>query len=86
MTIDLLIDDQFGRSYAVPDQKLRFPFLDIEFKSQAKSGIHYIAINQAAGTGAIVLNGNFELYKRSFGAESFDIHEPQFFLSLWFIN
>lgn len=27
MTIDLLVDDQFGRSHAVPDKKLRFPFL-----------------------------------------------------------
>lgn len=36
-TIDLLVDDQFGRSYAIPDRKLRFPFLSIEFKSQAKS-------------------------------------------------
>ena len=79
MTIDLLIDDQFGRSYAVPDQKLRFPFLDIEFKSQAKNETHYIATNQVAGAGAIALNGNFELHKRSFGAESFDFSEPHFF-------
>jgi len=45
MTIDLLVDDQFGRNYAIPDQKLRFPFLDVEFKSQAKNGIYYIKIN-----------------------------------------
>ena len=32
-TIDLLVDNQFGRSFAIPDQKLRFPSLDIEFKS-----------------------------------------------------
>ena len=78
-TIDLLVDDQLGRSYAVPDQKLRFPFLDIEFKSQAKGGTHYIATNQAAVAGAIVLNGTLELCKRSFGAESFDFNEPQLF-------
>ena len=36
MTIDLLVDDQFGRSYAIADQKIRFPFLEIEFKSLAK--------------------------------------------------
>lgn len=78
-TIDLLVDDQFGRSYTVPDQKLRFPFLDVEFKSQAKSGTHYIATNQVAGAGAIALNGNLELIRRSFGAESFDFDEPQFF-------
>ncbi|KAL9605051.1 MAG: hypothetical protein Q9179_001647 [Wetmoreana sp. 5 TL-2023] len=79
MTIDLLVDDQFGRSYAVPDQKLRFPFLDVEFKSQAKNGTHYVATNQVAGAGAIALNGNLELIRRSFGAESFDFDEPHFF-------
>ena len=78
-TIDLLVDDQFGRSYAVPDQKLRFPFLDIEFKSQAKNGTHYIATNQVAGAGAIVLDGHLELMRRSFGVERFDFDEPQFF-------
>ena len=77
--IDLLVDDQFGQSYAVPDQKLRFPFLDIEFKSQAKSGTHFVATNQVAGAGAIVLNGNLELIQRSFGAEKIDFNEPQFF-------
>jgi hypothetical protein len=78
-TIDLLVDDQFGRSYAVPDQKLRFPFLDVQFKSQAKGGTDYIATNQAAVAGATALNGNLELIRRSFGAESFDFDEPQFF-------
>jgi hypothetical protein len=77
--IDLLVDDQFGQSYAVPDQKLRFPFLDIEFKSQAKNGTHLVATNQVAGAGAIVLNGNLELIQRSFGAEKIDFNEPQFF-------
>lgn len=78
-TIDLLVDDQFGRSYAVPDQKLRFPFLDIEFRSQAKNGTHYAATNQVAGAGAIVLGGYLELMQRSFGVEGFDFNEPQFF-------
>ncbi|KAL8861014.1 MAG: hypothetical protein Q9178_002527 [Gyalolechia marmorata] len=78
-TIDLLVNDQFGRSYAVPDYKLRFPFLDIEFKSQAKSGTHYIATNQVAGAGAVALNSNLELIRRSFGAENFDFDEPRFF-------
>jgi hypothetical protein len=76
--IDLLTDDQLGQSYAVPDQKLRFPFLDIEFKSQAKNGTHFVATNQVAGAGAIVLNGNLELAQRSFGAK-IDFNEPQFF-------
>jgi hypothetical protein len=79
MTIDLLVDDQFGQSYAVPDQKIRFPFLEIEFKSQAKNGTHYIATNQAAGAGAIALNGNMDLMQRSFGMENFDYDEPQYF-------
>lgn len=35
-TIDLLIDDQFERSYVIPDQKLRFPFLSIEFSHKQK--------------------------------------------------
>ncbi|KAL9044599.1 MAG: hypothetical protein Q9214_002276, partial [Letrouitia sp. 1 TL-2023] len=79
MTLGLLVDDQFGRSYVVPDQKLRFPFLDVEFKSQAKNGTHYVATNQAAGAGAIALNGNIELMQRSFGMEGFDYEEPRFF-------
>ncbi|EXJ85477.1 hypothetical protein A1O1_05841 [Capronia coronata CBS 617.96] len=78
-TIDLLVDDQFGRSYAVPDQKVRFPFLEIEFKSQAKNGTHYVATNQAAGAGAIALNGHLDLIQRSFGLESFDYQEPRYF-------
>ena len=78
-TIDLLVDDQFGQSYAVPDQKVRFPFLQIEFKSQAKNGTHYIATNQAAGAGAIALNGNLELMQRSFGLKKFDYEEPLYF-------
>jgi hypothetical protein len=78
-TIDLLVDDQFGRSYVMPDQKLRFPFLDIEFKSQAKNGTHYVATNQVAGAGAIALNGNIELIQRSSGMEGFDYTEPRFF-------
>jgi hypothetical protein len=79
MTIDLLVDDRFRRSYAVLDQKLRFPFLNVEFKSQAKNKTHYVTTNQVAGTGAIALNGHMELIQRSFGAESFDFDEPQFF-------
>lgn len=78
-TIDLLVDDQFGRSYAVPDQKIRFPFLQIEFKSQAKNGTHYIATNQAAGAGAIALRGHIDLLQRSAGLKYLDYEEPQYF-------
>ena len=79
LTIDLLIDDQSGRSYASPDQVLQFPFLDVEFKSQAKNETLYMATNQVAGAGAIALNGYLELICRSFGAERFDFDEPHFF-------
>ncbi|KIW58742.1 hypothetical protein PV05_03240 [Exophiala xenobiotica] len=65
-TIDLLVDDQFGRSYAVPDKRIQFPFLQI-------------ATNQAAGAGAIALKGTMELMERSFGLEHFDYEKPQYF-------
>ncbi|OAP57224.1 hypothetical protein AYL99_07962 [Fonsecaea erecta] len=78
-TIDLLVDDYFGRSYAIPDQKIRFPFLEIDVMSQAKNGTHYIVTNQAAGAGAIALNGNLELMRRSSGLEKFDYEEPLYF-------
>jgi hypothetical protein len=41
--------------------------------------MHYIATNQVAGAGAIVLNSHLELIQRSFGVERFDFDEPQFF-------
>jgi hypothetical protein len=78
-TINLLVDYQSGNSYAAPDKKLRFPFLDVEFKSQAKNGSLLIATNQAAGAGAIALNGNVELMQRAFGTESFNPEELLFF-------
>ncbi|OAP54577.1 hypothetical protein AYL99_11025 [Fonsecaea erecta] len=78
-TIDLLIDDQFGRSYTTPDQKIRFPFLEIEFKSQAENGTHYVATNQTASAGAITLNGHIDLTQRSFRMGKFDYNEPQYF-------
>lgn len=64
-TIDLLVDDEFGKSYAIPDKSLRFPFLSIEFKAQADGGTHYTATNQVADTGAIALYGYLELMQRS---------------------
>lgn len=78
-TIDLLVDDQFGCSFAVPDQKLLFPFLAVEFKSQAENGTLYVATNQVASAGAIAMNANMKLQSRSFGLDSFDFDEPQFF-------
>jgi hypothetical protein len=78
-TMGLLIDDQGGRSYSTPDQLLRFPFLGIEFKSQAKNGTHFIGTNQAAGAGAIATNGIIDLMQRSSRMKDFDYDEPQFF-------
>ncbi len=78
MAIDLLTD-QSGRSYAVPDKMLRFPFLDIEFKSQAKKGTHYVATNQVAIAGSIILNSHLELTRRGLGIEDLDYNEPHFF-------
>ena len=78
-TLNLLVDDKLGRNYAVPDHKVCFPFLDVEFKSQAKGGTHFVGTNQATGAGAIALNGNLELLRRSFGEACFDFEEPAFF-------
>ncbi|KAL6241668.1 hypothetical protein RBB50_011450 [Rhinocladiella similis] len=78
MAIDLLVDDQFGRSYAVEYQKIRFPFLSVDFKSQAKNGTHYVATSQAAGAGAVSLSGNLKLIQRSLRVKNFDYEEPRF--------
>lgn len=79
MTIDLLVDDQFGRSYATPERNIRFPFLQVEFKSQAKTGTHFVATNQVAGAGAIALQGTMNLIQRSSGMKDFDYDQPQYF-------
>jgi hypothetical protein len=76
--IDLLVDE-FGKSYAMPDENLRFPFLSVEFKSQANGGTHYTATNQVAGAGAIALHGYMELMRRSCRVHTPDINEPLFF-------
>lgn len=55
-----------------------FPFC-VDIKSQAENGTHYVATNQAAGVGAVALNGTLELIRRSFGAEKLDYDEPQLF-------
>lgn len=74
-----LVDGEFGHSYAIPDDNVCFPFLTIELKSQAKKGTHFAATNQAAGAGAIALNGQLELLRRSCGATGLDATEPRFF-------
>ncbi|SLM35713.1 hypothetical protein LPUS_05073 [Lasallia pustulata] len=71
--------NQFERSYVTPDKKLRLPFFDVEFKSQAKAGTHFIATNQAANAGSLALQGYLELIRRSFSVDDLDYNEPQFF-------
>ena len=71
-TIDLLTN-------ATPDKEVHFPFIDVEFKSQAKGGTHYVGTNQAANAGAVVGHGLVELARRASGLESLDYNEPQFF-------
>ncbi|KAA6408220.1 MAG: hypothetical protein FRX48_07962 [Lasallia pustulata] len=77
-TIDILTD-QSERSYAKPNKNLRLPFFDVEFKSQANGGSHFIAANQAANAGSIALQGNLELIRRGFSVDNLDHNEPQFF-------
>lgn len=79
VAIDLLVHDELGTSYAVPDSCLHFPFLTVEFKSQATNGTLYVATNQVAGAGAIAMQGYLELMSRSFGSDSLDFNEPSFF-------
>ncbi|KAI9853849.1 MAG: hypothetical protein M1813_001795 [Trichoglossum hirsutum] len=77
-TIDLLTDTD-GRSYAMPDKGLYFPFIDIEFKALAKGGSHIIATNQAANVGSVAGHGLVELARRGSGLETLDCNEPHFF-------
>ncbi len=79
MAIEQLTDKESGLSYAAPDEEILFPFLVIEFKSSAKGGTIYVAMNQVAGAGAIGMKGSLELMSRASGADKFDFHEPGFF-------
>ena len=78
-TIDLVSADPFGQSYAVPVNELHFPFLSIEYKSQAKGGTHYAATNQAAGAGAVAMYGHQEFMSRAAHQASYDYDQPHFF-------
>lgn len=68
-----LLVDQLGRRYVMPDSKLRFHVLGIEFMSQAKGGSHFLATNQ------IVTNGILQLERRISAERNLDINEPQLF-------
>lgn len=74
-----LVDDELKHNYTMPDQKTCFPFLAMEFKSQAKKGTHYVATNETAGAGAIALNGQLEQMRRNGSATAFDMNMPRFF-------
>ena len=78
-TIKLLVNAPGGSSFASPSQDLRFPFLVIELKSLAKDGSIRVATNQAAGAGAISMNGILELISRDFRLDDFDLNKPLFF-------
>ncbi|TAQ83324.1 hypothetical protein B7494_g8352 [Chlorociboria aeruginascens] len=78
-TIQRLVEGSSGKSFASPDTVLLFPFFILEFKSQVEEGSLYTARNQAAGAGAIAMNGILELWSRSFGLDSFDFDEPRVF-------
>ena len=66
------------RSYAKPVETLRFPFLQIEFKS-ISSGNMKVAENQVANGGAIAMRGLLELYRRISAEKDIDMDMPQFF-------
>lgn len=53
--------DKSGGNYAIPDGNVRFPFLGIEFKSQASGGTHVRATNQVANAGAIAMEVTLQL-------------------------
>ncbi|KAL8908300.1 MAG: hypothetical protein Q9171_005508 [Xanthocarpia ochracea] len=56
-----------------------FSFFVIELKSQAKDGSIRVAKNQAAGAGAIAMNGILELVSRAPSLDGFDFNQPLFF-------
>ncbi|KAI4283056.1 MAG: hypothetical protein L6R38_002453 [Xanthoria sp. 2 TBL-2021] len=78
-TMNLLVRNPNGPSFASPCQDVRFPFAVIEYKSQAKDGSIRVATNQAAGAGAVASNGFLELISRGSGLDAADPNKPLFF-------
>lgn len=78
-TINLLVRNPNGPSFASPCQDLQFPFAVIEYKSQAKGGSIRVATNQAAGAGAVASNGFLELMSRASSLEAINPNKPLFF-------
>ena len=78
-TIKSLVQYPNGPSFASPSPDILFPFAVVEYKSQAKDGSIRVATNQAAGAGAVALNGFLELLNRGPGLDASDINKPLFF-------
>ena len=78
-TINLLVQAPNGPSFASPGQDIRFPFGVVEYKSQAKDGSIRVATNQAAGAGAVALNGFLDLMSRDPSLAEIDIKKALFF-------
>ncbi|MCJ1424262.1 hypothetical protein MMC29_002149 [Sticta canariensis] len=72
-TMSSLVTEPNGPSFASPNQDLRFPYLVIEYKSQAKGGSIRVATNQAVGAGAVALNGLRETISCGLGLDPSDI-------------
>ena len=80
LTLPLLVKDPGESSFASPSDNLRFPFLVVELKSEAaNAGSLNVAKHQAAGAGAIAMNGFMELMARDFRLGELDPSMPLFF-------
>ena len=73
-----LLSTEDEKSYAKPVETLRFPFLQLEFKS-ISTGIRKVAENQVANGGAIAMRGLLELYRRILAEKDINMNIPQFF-------
>ncbi len=76
MVMKLLLN-QSRKDYIMPDGKVRFPFLVMEFQAQATGGTHFVASNQVANAGAVAMEGTLELAQRISAEENVDFDEPQ---------
>ena len=73
-----LLSTEGEKSYAKPLETLRFPFLQLEFKS-ISTGTRIVAENQVANGGAIAMRGLLELYRRILAEKDINMDIPQFF-------
>ncbi|KAF2795088.1 hypothetical protein K505DRAFT_374195 [Melanomma pulvis-pyrius CBS 109.77] len=78
-TIDHLTQGWSGPSFVSPLRSVLFPFFVIEFKAQATDGSVRVARNQAAGAGAIALNGILEFLSRNPSLGDSYLNQPLFF-------